>query len=170
MPLQLSGTECAENAAVSCESCQHKACPLLGSRAACGSAHTTTSLVVNSRSRSQGFTKVIIAPATAAALYTPADVIKRVESALGGPLDEAPSIHCVRDVAPKKIMLCVSFRVPRAVAFAGRQSDSSQQQQQQQPAGQEVNGHQQQQQQMAGVQAGAADGCAEQPLSKRPKV
>jgi hypothetical protein len=89
-------------------------------------------------------------------------VIKRVEAALGGPLDAPPTIHCVRDVAPKKIMLCVSFRVPRAVAFAGRQQAGSssagggqQQQQQQQQNG---VGHQQQQQ------------LEQQPLAKKPKV
>jgi hypothetical protein len=49
-----------------------------------------------------------------------ADVRKRVEAALGGQLDAPPLIHQVRDVAPNKLMLCVSFRVPAGVAFAGR--------------------------------------------------
>jgi hypothetical protein len=49
-----------------------------------------------------------------------ADVVRRVEAALGGQLDAAPQIHTVRDVAPNKLMLCVSFRVPAGVAFAGR--------------------------------------------------
>lgn len=31
----------------------------------------------------------------------------------------------VRDVAPTKLMLCVSFRVPEAVAFNGREKASS---------------------------------------------
>ncbi|KAF6261234.1 Met-10+ like-protein-domain-containing protein [Scenedesmus sp. NREL 46B-D3] len=63
---------------------------------------------------------------------TEADVITRVEAALGGKLDEPPSIHTVRDVAPNKLMLCVTFRVPQAVAFAGRQLSQQQQEQQQQ--------------------------------------
>jgi hypothetical protein len=66
----------------------------------------------------------------------------------------------VRDVAPKKIMLCVSFRVPQAVAFAGRQ----QQQQQQQPeVGQECGVQQPQQEQQAA-------GAVQEPLLKKPKV
>lgn len=47
-----------------------------------------------------------------------ADIIAKAEHYLGGALDEPASIHTVRDVAPNKLMLCVSFRVPEAVAFA----------------------------------------------------
>lgn len=46
-----------------------------------------------------------------------ADVIKRVEQALGGPLDEAAVVHKVRLVAPDKHHVCITFRIPRAVAF-----------------------------------------------------
>ena len=49
-----------------------------------------------------------------------ADVIARAERYLGGKLDAPPKIHVVRDVAPGKLMLCVTFRVPEAVAFNGR--------------------------------------------------
>lgn len=46
-----------------------------------------------------------------------ADVIKRVEAALGGQLDEPALVHKVRLVAPDKHHVCITFRVPRAVAF-----------------------------------------------------
>lgn len=41
-----------------------------------------------------------------------------MESSLGGSLDEAPQLHIVRDVAPKKVMVEVTFRVPPSIAFA----------------------------------------------------
>ena len=47
-----------------------------------------------------------------------ADVQQRVETALGGTLDGNLSIHDVRLVAPNKRMLCLTFRIPAAVAFA----------------------------------------------------
>ena len=47
-----------------------------------------------------------------------ADVQHRVETALGNALDNDLSIQDVRLVAPNKKMLCLSFRVPKAVAFA----------------------------------------------------
>ena len=48
----------------------------------------------------------------------PADVQHRVEKALGGSLEDDMSIHDVRLVAPNKKMLCLTFRIPAAVAFA----------------------------------------------------
>ncbi|CAG9465377.1 unnamed protein product [Pedinophyceae sp. YPF-701] len=47
-----------------------------------------------------------------------ANVRSVVEQHLGGPLDGPPEVHNVRDVAPGKHMLCVSFRVPEAIGLA----------------------------------------------------
>ncbi|KAI0363619.1 guanine-N-1-methyltransferase [Pilatotrama ljubarskyi] len=47
-----------------------------------------------------------------------ADIRQRVEEKIGHPLGEEASFRWVRSVAPQKEMYCVSFRLPRAVAFA----------------------------------------------------
>jgi len=48
---------------------------------------------------------------------TQADIMKKAERYLGGSIND-PEVYIVRDVAPNKIMLCVSFDLPQAVAFA----------------------------------------------------
>ncbi|KAI0828972.1 guanine-N-1-methyltransferase [Trametes gibbosa] len=47
-----------------------------------------------------------------------ADIRQRVEEKVGHGLGEEATFHWVRSVAPLKEMYCVSFRLPRAVAFA----------------------------------------------------
>lgn len=54
-------------------------------------------------------------------------VLERVEKEIGvllkegdGHFEGQASFHEVRDVAPAKLMFCVSFRLPRSVAFAER--------------------------------------------------
>lgn len=44
--------------------------------------------------------------------------LQRVETQLGHALGEETSFHLVRSVAPNKEMYCISFRLPREVAFA----------------------------------------------------
>jgi hypothetical protein len=51
-----------------------------------------------------------------------ADVLMRLEDALGGPLDEPAVVHQVRHVAPEKYHVCITFRVPKAIALS---SDSA---------------------------------------------
>ncbi|TBU34375.1 guanine-N-1-methyltransferase [Dichomitus squalens] len=46
------------------------------------------------------------------------DIRLRVEEQIGHALGEDATFHWVRSVAPQKEMYCVSFRLPRAVAFA----------------------------------------------------
>ena len=46
------------------------------------------------------------------------DAVEQIEKVLGCSIkDEIKMVHRVRDVAPKKEMLCVSFRLPRQIAF-----------------------------------------------------
>lgn len=52
------------------------------------------------------------------------DIVAKAEHYLGSKLDKPANVHVVRDVAPNKLMLCVSFTVPEAVAFSGRDTDS----------------------------------------------
>jgi tRNA (guanine37-N1)-methyltransferase len=46
------------------------------------------------------------------------DIRQRVEAQIGHPLGDETSLHLVRAVAPNKHMYCISFRLPRKVAFA----------------------------------------------------
>ncbi|XP_076605513.1 tRNA (guanine(37)-N(1))-methyltransferase [Chaetodon auriga] len=55
------------------------------------------------------------------------DVVKRASHSLGFPLENRCSVHFVRNVAPNKDMMCVTFRVPEEVLFSSdhEQSESS---------------------------------------------
>lgn len=50
------------------------------------------------------------------------DVVKRASQSLGVPLENRCSVHFVRNVAPNKDMMCVSFTVPKEVLFSSEQT------------------------------------------------
>jgi len=56
------------------------------------------------------------------ATETHADVVRRGEGYLGGKIVDA-KVHEVRDVAPNKIMLCLSFAITPEVAFAEKSDE-----------------------------------------------
>lgn len=45
------------------------------------------------------------------------DVQQQAEAALGISLDACSSVHLVRNVAPNKEMLCITFRIPAAILY-----------------------------------------------------
>ncbi|KAM8834400.1 tRNA (guanine(37)-N(1))-methyltransferase isoform 1-T1 [Synchiropus picturatus] len=52
------------------------------------------------------------------------DVVRRASQSLGFPLDGRCSVHFVRNVAPNKDMMCVSFTLPKEVLFSLDQDES----------------------------------------------
>lgn len=46
------------------------------------------------------------------------DVVKRASCSLGFPLEDRCSVHFVRNVAPNKDMMCVTFTLPKEVLFS----------------------------------------------------
>jgi tRNA (guanine37-N1)-methyltransferase len=56
-----------------------------------------------------------------------ADAVKRIEAVMKCSIQGACSVHRVRDVAPRKIMLCVSFRLPGPDSEKGEQGPTKRQ-------------------------------------------
>lgn len=52
------------------------------------------------------------------------DIVAKAEGFLGGKMDRRPDIHVVRDVAPNKLMLCLSFQLPEDIAFPSKRQKS----------------------------------------------
>jgi tRNA (guanine37-N1)-methyltransferase len=57
------------------------------------------------------------------------DAQVQAEGVLGTKMDNECRVHFVRDVAPKKAMMCVSFRLPASVAFIEETNQKTAQQQ-----------------------------------------
>ncbi len=52
------------------------------------------------------------------------DVVKRASHSLGFPLENRCSVHFVRNVAPNKDMMCVTFTIPKEVLFSRDQEQT----------------------------------------------
>jgi len=52
-------------------------------------------------------------------------VFAKIQRIMGGSFEAPPTVHYVRDVSPGKLMLCITFQVPEAVAYNGRQVEQS---------------------------------------------